>query len=88
MLNAVGTPNLATSAATQFEQAGWTVTEISDYTNNFLSTAAYYDPSVRGARRAAHALQREFPFIKRVVPRFPQLPAGPVVVVLWSDYSG
>jgi hypothetical protein len=88
VLNAVGTPNLATDAAAQFEHAGWTVTHIGDYTNNFLSTAAYYDPSVPGARRAAHALQRQFPFIKRVVERFSQLPAGPVVVVLWSDYSG
>ena len=88
VLNAVGTPHLATDAATQFEDGGWTVAHIGNYTNNFLSTAAYYDPSVPGAHRAARALQQQFPFIKRVVERFPELPAGPVVVVLWSDYTG
>jgi hypothetical protein len=88
VLNAVGTPNLATEAATQFENGGWSVTHVGDYTNTFLSTAAYYDPAVPGAHRAANALQRQFPFIKRVVERFAQLPAGPVVVVLWSDYTG
>jgi hypothetical protein len=88
VLNAVGTPHLATEAATQFEDGGWTVAHIGNYTNNFLSTAAYYDPSVSGAQRAARALQRQFPFIKRVVERFPELPAGPVVVVLWTDYTG
>ena len=88
VLNAVGTPDLANEAATQFEDGGWTVSHTADYTNNFLSTAVYYDPSVRGAHRAARALQRQFPFIKRVVERFPQLPPGPVVVVLWNDYTG
>jgi LytR cell envelope-related transcriptional attenuator len=88
VLNAVGTPHLATDAATQFENGGWTVSHIGNYTNNFLSTAAYYDPSVPGSRRAATALQRQFPFIKRVVERFAQLPPGPVVVVLWNDYTG
>jgi hypothetical protein len=88
VLNAVGTPDLANKAATQFEDGGWTVSHIADYTNNFLSTAVYYDPSVHGAHRAARALQRQFPFIKRVVERFPQLPPGPDVVVLWHDYTG
>jgi hypothetical protein len=63
------------------------VTSVGNMTNNILSTCAYYDPSTAGAKEAAQALQAQFPTIRRVEPRFPELPAGPVVVVLTPDYS-
>ena len=88
VLNATSTPNLATRAADQFKVSGWTVTQVDEnYSNNIISTAAYYDPSVANARSVAEALQHQFPAIKRVVPRFTPLVAGPIVVILTTDYS-
>jgi hypothetical protein len=88
VLNNTTTPNLARDAAQRFEAAGWTVTSYDEnYHNDILSTAAYYDPSVEGAKEAATALQKQFPTIKRVVPKFEGLPDGPVVVVLTTDYQ-
>ena len=88
VLNNTTTPNLARDAAQRFDAAGWQVTSYDEnYRNDILSPAAYYDPSVPGAKAVATALQRQFPTIKRVVPKFQGLPAGPVVVVLTTDYS-
>jgi LytR cell envelope-related transcriptional attenuator len=88
VLNATSTPNLASQAADQFEAGGWTVTAVDEnYSNNILSTAVYYDPSVANAQSVADALQHQFPAIKRVEPKFTPLVDGPVVVILTSDYS-
>src|SRR5439155_10104748 len=82
VLNNTTVGGLAAGAAHRFEDGGWTVTSFGNYQNDILSTCAYYDPSSAGAQAAARALQRQFPTIKRVEPKFPELPAGPVVVVL------
>lgn len=74
-------------AASRFSQAGWTVSDVSTFEGDILSTAAYYDPAIAGAQQAAQELQREFPAIQRVKPKFDGLPQGPIVVVLTSDYS-
>lgn len=88
VLNQTTTPGLAQQAATRFERGGWRVTSSQDgYQNDVITTTAYYDPAVAGAKRAALALQRQFATIHRVAERFTQLPAGPVVVVLTTDYS-
>jgi hypothetical protein len=94
VLSVAGVPNLARDAARRFEGGGWSVTTYDDdYNNSISSTVAYYDPDVPGAKAAALALKKQYPAIKRVAPRFaPEaggdpLPAGPVVVVLTSDYS-
>ena len=87
VLNNTTIPHLAQQAAQRFEAGGWTVTSYSNYQNDILSTCAYYDPTVAGAQAAAEALQAQYPTIKRVEPKFPQLPSGPVVVVLTPDYS-
>jgi hypothetical protein len=87
VLNNTTVAGLAAGAAHRFEAGGWTVTSSGNYQNDILSTCAYYDPSSAGAQAAARALQRQFPTIKRVEPKFPELPAGPVVVVLTPDYS-
>ena len=83
--NTSATP--ASVAADRFRQAGWTVSDVSTFYGDILSTAAYYDPNVAGANSAATELQQEFPAIHRVKPKFDGLPAGPIVVVLTSDYS-
>jgi hypothetical protein len=87
VLNNTTITGLAAQAATRFEDGGWTVTSEGNLTNNILSTCAYYDPTVSGAKKAAKALQAQYPTIKRVEPKFDELPAGPVVVVLTPDYS-
>jgi hypothetical protein len=85
--NNTSTSGLAAGAESRFEAAGWTVTSIGTLKNDIVSTCAYYDPTQPGAEHAAEALKAEFPDIKRVAPRFAELPAGPVVVVLTWDYQ-
>ena len=87
VLNNSSVVGLAAQAAQQFENGGWSVTRIADLQNEILSPCAYYDPSAENARTAAKALQRQFPGIARVKPKFPQLPSGPIVVVLTADYT-
>jgi hypothetical protein len=87
VLNNTTTTHLAVDAADLFEGAGWTVSYTGNYTNNIVSTCAYYDPSVPGAEDAAKLLQQEFPAIVRVKPKFSGLRAGPIVVVLTSDFK-
>jgi hypothetical protein len=87
VLNDTTVQGLAQQAAQRFRSGGWTVTSYGNYQNEIISTCAYYDPSVTGAKLAAEALQRQFPAIKRVKARFPELPNGPVVVVLTPDYT-
>jgi hypothetical protein len=93
VLNNTTVSGLAGQAAQGFEAGGWTVTSFGNYQNDIASTCAYFDPTSRGAKGAAQALQRQCPTIKRVAPRFAPspgyapLPDGPVVVVLTPDYS-
>ena len=87
VLNNTTIAGLAARAAQQFEAGGWTVTRSDNYQNEIVSTCAYYDPSDAQAKAAAEALQAQYPTIKRVKPKFPELPSGPVVVVLTPDYS-
>jgi hypothetical protein len=87
VLNSTSITGLAENARTRFESGGWTVTTTGNLVNNIISTCAYYDPNVEGAQAAATALQAQFSAIKRVVPKFAELPAGPIVVVLTADYA-
>jgi hypothetical protein len=87
VLNNTTVSGLAEQAKARFEAGGWTVTSTASIVNDIVSTCAYFDPAVEGAQAAAQALQTQFPAIKRVVPKFAELPPGPVVVVLTSDYS-
>jgi hypothetical protein len=87
VLNNTNKTGLADTAAGRFRAGGWTVTSTGNLVNTIASTVAYYDPSVANAQAAATALQAQFPAIKRVVAKFSGLPAGPIIVVLTSDYS-
>lgn len=89
VLNVTNINHLAENAAQRFEAGGWTVTKFDSYTNDILSTAAYYDPDVPGAQTAAQALQAQFPAIKRVVPQFDDLAQfdSPIVVIVTNDYQ-
>jgi LytR cell envelope-related transcriptional attenuator len=87
VLNNSFVQNLAQQASDQFEAGGWTVTRVDDLQNDIISTCAYFDPTDPAAKAAALALRRQFSGIERVRPKFPELPTGPVVVVLTADYS-
>ena len=87
VLNQTSTIGLAAKAGATFQAGGWTVTSVGSLRNDVISTTAYYDPTVAGAQAAAEALQVQFPAVKRVLPKFAELPAGPIVVVLTSDYA-
>jgi LytR cell envelope-related transcriptional attenuator len=87
VLNNSTIKGLAAQAAQRFEAGGWKVTESGNLTNEIISTCAYYDESDPQAKSAAEALQAQYPGIKRVKPKFPELPSGPVVVVLTRDYA-
>ena len=87
VLNNSTVAGLAEQASHDFEQGGWTVTHYDNLQNVIISTCAYYDPSAPHAKAAAKALQRQFPTIQRVKPKFPELPPGPIVVVLTGDYT-
>jgi hypothetical protein len=86
VLNDTAITGLAQQASTTFQARGWSVSQIGNLQNSILSTCAYYDPAVPGARESAVLLQQQFPAIKRVRARFAELPAGPIVVVLTPDY--
>lgn len=87
VLNNTTTQGLAAEAAAVFKSGGWTVTRFDNYRNDIVSTCAYYDPAEPSAKSAAEALRRQYPTIKRVAPKFAELPSGPIVVVLTPDYS-
>lgn len=85
--NNTGRNGLASTARSRFEAGGWTVTAVGNISGGILSTCAFYDPNNPDNLAAAEALQKQFPAIKRVEPRFSRLPVAPIVVVLTSDYS-
>ena len=88
MLNQGLLDGTAGAAGRRFEAVGWRVSSVNEnYVNDVVTTTAYYDPGVAGARAAARALADQFPTIHRVAARFSNLVAGPVVVVLTDDYS-
>jgi hypothetical protein len=89
VLNNTTTTGLAQQAAARFTAGGWTVSKYANYTNDIISTCAYYDPNVPGAQSAALTLQSQYPTIRRVQPQFTELAVynSPIVVILTSDYS-
>jgi LytR cell envelope-related transcriptional attenuator len=88
ILNNTTQPDLGTITAAKFRAKGWHVVGSEQYSNDIISSAAYYDPADPANLAAARKLQADFPGIVRVVPRFPELPSYPIVVILNPDYPG
>jgi hypothetical protein len=88
ILNNTTQPDLGTITAAKFRAKGWHVVGSEQYSNDIISSAAYYDPADPTNLAAAQKLQADFPGIVRVVPRFPELPAYPIVVILNPDFPG
>jgi LytR cell envelope-related transcriptional attenuator len=88
VLNNTARDGAQNTAQQEFQKAGWTVSYVGTLDNQIVSTCVYYDPAIPNALAAANRLQQQFPAIRRVVPRFAELPPGPLVVVLTSDFAG
>jgi cytoskeletal protein RodZ len=86
ILNNTQVAGLAATAAADLRAGGWTVTSTDNYANNIVSTCAYYDPSDPANKAAALDMQKQYPWIRRVVARFPELPASPIVLVITAAY--
>jgi hypothetical protein len=86
ILNDTTVSGLGAQAQADLTAQGWTVLSATTYSNNIISTCAYYDPSDPANKAAALVLQQQFPWIKRVVERFAELPAAPIVLVITASY--
>jgi LytR cell envelope-related transcriptional attenuator len=87
VLNNTSDQSKTTDAVDKLHTNGWTVSDGGWFDGSILSTAVYYDPDVAGAEQAAEQLQSQFPQIQRVKPKFDGLPAGPLVLMVTTDYS-
>jgi hypothetical protein len=88
VLNNTTITGLAERVSAVLTSGGWDVTQYSNYQNDILSTCAYYDPQVAGAKTAAKALRAQYPEIKRVKPQFTELASwnSPIVLILTADW--
>ena len=75
---------LAARAAEKFRAAGWPIRETGNAGGRFRTTTVYYAP---GQRASAEALARRFPDIRRVLPRFAELPGRGLTVVVTRDFD-
>jgi hypothetical protein len=75
---------LAERAAARFRAAGWPIKETGNFTGRISAPTVYYEPGQLGA---AERLQRMFPGLTRVLPRFEGLPGAGLTVVLTRSYD-
>ena len=75
--------NLADDAAQTFREQGWSVRLVGNVKGRFFQTTAYYAP---GFEDQAKELQRAFPRITRVLPRYEGLPGGGNLTVVVTKY--
>jgi hypothetical protein len=76
---------LADRAAARYRASGWPVKLTGNFRGRIVATTVYYAP---GQRASAQLLQRMFPAIERVLPRFTGLPGSGLTVVLTRAYPG
>jgi hypothetical protein len=85
VLNNSNVNQLAKRAAARFHAAGWPITLTGGFRGRISVTTVYYAP---GQQASAFLLQKAFPAIQRVHPRFAGLPGSGLTVVLTRDYPG
>jgi hypothetical protein len=85
VLNNSNVTGLAKRAAAKYSAAGWPIKLTGSFRGRIPVTTAYYAP---GQQASALLLQKEFPAIERVRPRFPELPGSGLTVVLTRTYPG
>ncbi|MDT7550240.1 MAG: hypothetical protein QOE84_2634 [Actinomycetota bacterium] len=85
VLNNSTRAKLADRVAARYRAAGWPVKLTGNFRGRITVTTAYYAP---GQLASAQALQKAFPAIERVRPRFAGLPGSGLTVVLTRSYPG
>ncbi|MBK5307136.1 MAG: LytR C-terminal domain-containing protein [Frankiaceae bacterium] len=85
VLNNSNVTGLAKRSAARYQAAGWPIKLTGSFRGRIPVTTAYYPPEQQAS---ALRLQREFPAIERVRPRFEGLPGSGLTVVLTRDYPG
>jgi hypothetical protein len=85
VLNNSTRSKLADRVAARYRAAGWPVKLTGNFTGRITVTTAYYAP---GQLASAQLLQKTFPAIERVRPRFAGLPGTGLTVVLTRTYPG
>jgi hypothetical protein len=83
VLNNSNVNKLAHRAAVKFGAKGWPIKLEGSFRGRIAVTTVYYAP---GQQASAALLQKEFPAIQRVRPRFTGLPGSGLTVVLTRDY--
>ncbi|MDX6198527.1 MAG: hypothetical protein QOJ79_1678 [Actinomycetota bacterium] len=83
VLNNSNVNQLAHRAAAKFRARGWPIKLEGAFRGRIPVTTVYYAP---GQQASAQLLQKEFPAIQRVRPRFSTLPGSGLTVVLTRDY--
>lgn len=85
VLNDSRIPALAARAAAQFAAAGWPVQGTGSLHGTIRATTVYYLP---GQQDEAQAFARQFPGVRRVLPRLAELPGSGLTVVVTRDWNG
>jgi hypothetical protein len=83
VLNNSNVNGLAHRAAAKYRAQGWPIKLEGSFRGRIPVTTVYYAP---GQQASAVLLQKEFPAIARVRPRFAGLPGSGLTVVLTRDY--
>jgi hypothetical protein len=83
VLNNSRRTGLAHRVAAQVESRGWPVARVGNFTGRIPESTIYYSA---GRHAAAVAFAREFPAVRRVLPRFSGLPGSGLVLVVTRDW--
>lgn len=83
VLNNSRRTGLAHEAAAQVARGGWPVAHIGNFTGRIAESTIYY---AAGQRAAAVAFARQFPAVRRVLPRFAGLPGSGLTLVVTRDW--
>ncbi len=83
VLNNSTVSGLAARAAARYRAAGWPIKLTGSFRGRVPVTTVYFAP---GQQASALLLQKSFPAIERVRPRFAGLPGSGLTVVLTRDY--
>lgn len=84
VLNNSTRSGLADRAAARFRAGGWPIRLTGNFRGRVEATTVYYAP---GQLASAQLLQKSFPGLVRVRPRFATLPGAGLTVVLTHDFS-
>jgi hypothetical protein len=83
VLNNSRVAHLAARAAAQLRSGGWPIRQVGNFTGRIAYSTAYYPP---GEAKAAESLARQFPAVRRVLPRFHGLPGHGLTLVVTRDW--